>query len=128
MDHSLYQWAVNHPEEPPVRVGSHERAVGACAFSRKGTLAISGCGRSSDFDGVGAKVWVLLTGECVPLIGHSRGVSAVTFSPDSQFAVTASMDRSIRTWNAMTGGVVASMTDPGLGPVSAGGCGLSAMF
>jgi hypothetical protein len=62
------------------------------------------------------------TGDEVSLLGHTRHVYFVAFSPDGKRVVSASLDETIRIWNSETG-------DMALGPL-AGHTGLvySAMF
>lgn len=47
-----------------------------------------------------AKVWELMTGECLATLhGHTKGVRAVSFSPDSKQVATGSFDNSARLWS-----------------------------
>lgn len=106
---TLYLWTRTRLDEPPVAVGTHERALSSCSFNRRATLALSGCGRSTDFDGISAKVWTLATGETVTLTGHIRGIPACCFTPDASRAVTGSHDRTIKIWNAVSGAMLQSV-------------------
>lgn len=56
---NLYLWGRTRSDEMPALVTSHERALSSCAFNRRGNLVVSGCGRSTDFDGISAKVLFL---------------------------------------------------------------------
>ena len=66
----------------------------AVAYSLDGTMVVSG-----SEDGT-AKVWELMTGECLATLhGHTKGVRAVSFSPDSKQVATGSFDNSARLWS-----------------------------
>lgn len=66
----------------------------AVAYSLDGTMVVSG-----SEDGT-AKVWELMTGECLATLhGHTKGVRAVSFSPDSKQVATGSFDGSARLWS-----------------------------
>jgi WD40 repeat protein len=48
-------------------------------------------------------VWNLKTGECTRVLqGHADRVSSVAVSPDGQFAVSGSWDKTVRVWNLQT--------------------------
>eukprot|EP01046_Picozoa_sp_COSAG06_P110101 COSAG06_NODE_56611_length_284_cov_0.059459_1_plen_50_part_10 len=45
-----------------------------------------------------------MTGECEQtLAGHSGGVNSAAFSRDGQKIVSASLDKTVRVWSALTG-------------------------
>jgi WD40 repeat protein len=48
------------------------------------------------------------------LVGHTRGIADAALSPDGTRVVTASLDHTVRVWDARTGQVlrVLSFTDP----------------
>jgi len=52
----------------------------------------------------GTVIWDLnSTIEVCKLIGHAQSVNDVTFTPDNQFVISASSDKTIRQWDANTG-------------------------
>src|SRR5262249_62238798 len=55
------------------------------------------------------KVWDTNTGRLIRnLIGHKDEVVALTFSPDERRIISASMDRTIRIWDAGNGSSLAT--------------------
>ena len=41
--------------------------------------------------------------ETFPSLGHSKGVYSVAFSPDGRFALSGSLDETLRLWDIATG-------------------------
>src|SRR5207244_1557571 len=51
-----------------------------------------------------ARLWDRTTGEVAAVLqGHTRGITAIAFSPTGEWVATGSADRSVRLWNARTG-------------------------
>ena len=60
-----------------------------------------------------ATIWSVATGHpLVQLIGHTRGILEATFAAGGSQVVTASLDRTVRVWNARTGQGLRVLTFP----------------
>lgn len=87
--------------------------VAAIAFSPDGKWLVTEASRSA------AKVWDVTTGwdddaqkekeATFTLDGHQGYISAVAFSPDGKFIVTASADGTARVWSASTGKLITEL-------------------
>lgn len=90
-------WPVNSTE--PVRqLTGHTGSVTSLAFSRDGSLLLSG---SQDAT---ALLWDVAMGQPLRVFrGHAGPVTAVAFLPGSSHLVTGSEDRTARVWNIETG-------------------------
>ena len=72
--------------------------VSSIAFNPAGTrLAVA------SWDSIVSILGVPDVRPVLELLGHSRGVNDVTYSPGGQYIVTTSTDRTARVWNASTG-------------------------
>ena len=86
------------------QVGDHDDSVFASAF-RSATELLSA---SLDKRIV---LWDLQTGNAIrDFQGHSRGVTALCWLPDSETFVSGSLDHSLRVWDADTGALIRSLS------------------
>ncbi|KAF9147737.1 U3 snoRNP protein, partial [Linnemannia schmuckeri] len=78
--------------------------VTSIGTSPDGLLVVSAC----TIDGIPAiNIWLRVTNEIVhTLTGHSRDISCVAFSPNSQHIASGSVDKTIRIWNTQSGEVI----------------------
>jgi WD40 repeat protein/serine/threonine protein kinase len=83
------------------------------AFSRDGKFLAAGAANMSNRNRPGiAKIWDTdQFEERQQLTGHTHGITALTFSPDSAQLVTASWDETVRHWDVATGSLL--QTRPG---------------
>ena len=93
---------------------THGWGVRAVAFSPDGQYVVSGgCDKRGEnyrcIEGT-ARVWETATGREVARMTHDDSVTAVAFSPDGQYVVSASVDGTARVWEATSGREVARMT------------------
>ena len=73
----------------------------ASPFSSDGRFVLIG---NNDNNGHVAQVWNIASGEDVlSFEGHSQTISSVAFSPDDQFVLTGSFDKTARLWDRDTG-------------------------
>jgi WD40 repeat protein/serine/threonine protein kinase len=60
--------------------------------------------RSAPYSDNSVRLWDLATGDALRVFaGHTNTVTAVAFSPDGQFVISASADATIRIWDKRTG-------------------------
>lgn len=52
------------------------------------------------------RLWEIETGQPILTLGIEDGVTAVAMSPDTKYVAAASLDKSIRVWDARTGFLV----------------------
>jgi WD40 repeat protein len=78
--------------------------VAALAFSPNGRLVATEATSEKEKAGATPRLWDTSTRKIFhTLIGHTDAVSAVAFSPDGKYLVTASWDRTARVWEVGTG-------------------------
>jgi WD40 repeat protein/DNA-binding SARP family transcriptional activator len=92
------------------RVTGHDAWLVALTFSPDGRWLAGSAGlghfTASDSAEASVPVWEVATGRLhVVLVGHTRGVTGVTFSADGRHLVTGSYDGTVREWAADTGRV-----------------------
>lgn len=91
-------------------IGSNEHYATSAAFSPDGSWLVTAAGGMDETDAV-VRVWNVATGkEHHKLIGHTLAVTAVTFTSDSKQILTGSRDKTIRTWDALTGRELSRVT------------------
>jgi WD40 repeat protein len=104
-DNSVRVWDIDGKKE--VNRLPHSGCVWCVAYSPEGSRLLAGAGGGpANFEGVVVKtpdnpiyLWdVNAAKELRKLTGHTGFVRAVAFSPDGQFAVTASNDGTLRVW------------------------------
>jgi WD40 repeat protein len=77
------------------------------AFDRRGQRGLSITAKRS------AKIWRADTGETImELVGHVGEVDSAEWSADDTFIVTASLDRTARVWDPITGELLATFRQP----------------
>ena len=87
----------------PVLVLSHANPVHHVAFSPNGFYLAASC-KADGLRPSEAQVWEAHTGRPIgETMKHRDGVLHAAFSPDSQFVVTASEDRTAQVWVVATG-------------------------
>ena len=94
-------WDALAPNAPPSRIplhpDDHDGDPECLSFDPSSMrLVIAQCGR--------LRVWDIFTG--TPLVvmeGHTRGIYSAVFSPDGQYVLSASGDRTARVWFAKSG-------------------------
>ncbi len=92
--------AQGHPVEI-VPLIAHSSAVSCAAFSRDGTLVVTG---SKDAT---LKLWDVATARLVrTFAGHKDDIVAVALSPDGTLAVSGSKDRTMKLWELATGRLI----------------------
>ncbi|MGQ0671401.1 MAG: caspase family protein [Hyphomicrobium sp.] len=90
--------------------------VSSVAMSKDGRLVAAGLAmRAASTGDIGAeqsvKVWDAATGKLrFSLYGHEEGITAVTFTPNDRWIVSASYDGTIRYWDRETGKWMATIT------------------
>ncbi|MFK8110638.1 MAG: protein kinase [Rubripirellula sp.] len=101
-DNTVRVWNAGTGEVIKVLRG-HGRWVRGCVASNDGRSVVSagydGAARFWDIDGY--EELRVLRGKV--LAGHEDGIMAAEFSPDSKQIVTASRDRTVKTWGSQTG-------------------------
>jgi eukaryotic-like serine/threonine-protein kinase len=91
----------------------HDRPVNSVAISPDGKYLLSGSGAKTQ-EGR-AQVWDLKTGAAVgPPIEHAAGVMQVAYSPTGAFVATASLDKTARVVEPLTGRLVHILSHPGV--------------
>ena len=48
-------------------------------------------------------MWEVATGKVVQTVTHAESVTCLSYSTDSQYVVTGSVDKSVKVWEAATG-------------------------
>lgn len=98
-----------------IRTFAHSASIWSVAFSPDGTRILTG-----DAADRASKVWLwdVASGKLVQtLSGHTDSIfGGVTFSPDGQFALTASYDKTVKYWNLETGQLIRSIESDGSSP------------
>lgn len=93
----LYDAASGKPASPPL---NHEYAIDAIEFDRSGTKLLVTAE-------VQVRVWDTVDGRAVGVpILHRDRIQSARLSPDGQWIVTASRDRTVRLWSASSGEAV----------------------
>lgn len=84
----------------PIQVGDYTDAICCVASSLDGKCVASGSNNSRII-----RFWDAQTGEMNSneLIGHTRSIHSLTFSPDGKHLASGSWDSSIRIWSRETG-------------------------
>ncbi|KAG2109063.1 hypothetical protein DEU56DRAFT_265827 [Suillus clintonianus] len=103
-DKTAWQWDLQVGKEIEEARGVCERGIWAVGVSRDGRWASTGGG------GVGhgeLKAIEVETGIVKKFEGHSRGISSIDISTDSNFLASGSWDRTSRIWSLGTGELVA---------------------
>ncbi len=99
---AVYLWDL---ETGKVRFINHEEEVEHVGFSPDGRYALSA--------GDSICLWEVETGKSVLRFkGHTKPVRGVAFSPDGRCVYSASMDRTIRKWDATKGEEIGSLEIP----------------
>ena len=86
----------------------HKHDVHGCSFSPDGSI-IAGIIESKEDGGYGEKhlgiqLWDTITGERrATLLGHTKDVEDIVFSPDGRILASSSKDNTIRLWDVFTG-------------------------
>ncbi|KAI9325777.1 hypothetical protein BDR26DRAFT_173654 [Obelidium mucronatum] len=85
----------------PISLTGHESSVKAVAFSKDGTLVVSG---STDRT---IRVWLVQTGECIFTLNgvHTTEVTSVVITDDKKLVVSASIDCRVIVWSLASGEV-----------------------
>lgn len=103
-DKSALQWDLQTGKEIQEARNICERGIWTVAVSRDGRWAITGGGGLGHGE---LKVIEVETGIVKQFEGHSRGISSIDISADSNFLASGSWDRTTRIWNLGTGELVA---------------------
>ncbi len=110
-DGSVKVWDAENGKELRTLKGSME-AVFSVAFSPDGKRIVVGGGTDRDKPGE-VRVWDAGSyTEILSLKGHTDRVISVSFSPDGKRIVSGSADRTIKVWDADTGKLRPSRSDP----------------
>jgi eukaryotic-like serine/threonine-protein kinase len=100
-DRVVRVWSIPATGAPPGRPREFrgpERAIGALAIARDGSLIAAGGGYDTIW------VWDLATGAARKLTGHDEdGVNELAFAPDGRHLASAGADHTIRLWDLGTG-------------------------
>ncbi|MDA7816825.1 WD40 repeat domain-containing protein [Sulfurimonas sp.] len=91
----------------------HENSINSVAISPNGKYALSGSGNYLDPEHNRdplLKYWDLKTGKLIKVLnGHQRGVTAVSFTPDNRYALSASYDKMIKQWDLKSGKLIKTL-------------------
>ncbi len=99
-----------------VRAGS-EDPVRRVAFSPDGTTLAASIGNVVDFwDYQHSEDKLPIVSKRRRLLGHTRAVQSLAFAPDDRTIITASLDGTLRIWDARES-FERSCLDPGIGPL-----------
>lgn len=103
-DYALLRWDLKTGTAQTL--ARHKGKVMGLASSHHGALAAASWDRT---------ISLIRNGTRTVLEGHTNGVNAVAFSPDGQALYSASMDGTIRQWDAQTGTQTAQFIRHGFG-------------
>lgn len=103
-DYDIIQWDLNAGTHR--RLTGHQNKVIGLAVREDGLIA------SASWDGA---IGLWRDGEPLWITGHNSGVNAVAFSTDGALLYSASMDGTIRSWDAETGASKAQLVKHGFG-------------
>ena len=101
---NLVLWDLSAQSEPKA-LGQHGLAITCCAFAPDGRLV------SGSYDKT-LKIWNTSSSHGAQS-GHNARITACGFSPDGSRVATSSADKTLRVWDAATGGAIAVLTGHG---------------
>ncbi len=84
-------------------LAGHKSWINSIAVSPDGTWAISGSGHPSDSN-FEIRIWDLKTSQCRSVIKNHTGlVTSLVIMSDAEMFISASFDKTVRVWDAVSG-------------------------